>query len=181
MADKSKRRKLLLLLLLHRRRKSTRMGLKSHWVRETFRSRTALGECHALIQETRLVDHTSFYKYFHMSPMKFDELLSYIGPVITRKVNRMRRPIGKLEIQFHTVTVGFLFLLGLSVVGGTFSKSAISFYQKKTLYHCWYHSLIVIIYFLLAVLIFRFLWDLHQFFVFFGILLVCHMTWLLDS
>lgn len=103
MANKSKRRKLLLLLLLHRRRKSTRIGLKSHWVREIFRSRTALGECHALIQETRLVDHTSFYKYFHMSPMKFDGLLSYIGPVITRKVNRMRRPIS-LEIIGNSIS-----------------------------------------------------------------------------
>ena len=60
----------------------------------------------------------------------------------------------KVEIQFHTVTVGFLFLLGLSVVGGTFSKSVIPFYQNITLHHCWYHSLIVVIYFLLAVLIF---------------------------
>lgn len=98
------------------------MGLRSHWVRVIFQSRTSLGEYYALIQEKRLVDHTSFYKYFHMSPTKFDELLSYIGAVIAR----MRRPMSPGESLAVTLrylvtgdsmqTISFSYRLGHSTV-----------------------------------------------------------------
>ena len=61
-----------------------------------------------------------------MSPQKFDELLSYIGPVITRKVTRMRRPISpgeRLDITLHYLvtdesmqTISFSYRLGHSTL-----------------------------------------------------------------
>ena len=42
-----------------------------------------------------------------MSPRMFDELFSYIGPVITRKVTTMRRPISPKE----RLAVTFLYLV----------------------------------------------------------------------
>ena len=85
-----------------------------------------MGEYHALIQEMRLFDHSSFYKYFHMSPAKFDELLSRVGPVISRRVTRMREPISPGERLAVTLrflvtgdsmqTISFSFRLGHSTV-----------------------------------------------------------------
>ena len=76
------RRKLLLLLLLLRRR-WMKKRVRSSWIREIFHTRTEMGEYHALISEMRFVDHESFYRYFHMTPSRFDSLLSLVGPLIT--------------------------------------------------------------------------------------------------
>ena len=83
MADINHRRRLLLLLLLLRRRRRKHQKRTRSWVREIFQCRATMGEYHALIHEMRLVDHSSFYKYFHMTPMRFDDLLSRVGPAIT--------------------------------------------------------------------------------------------------
>ena len=79
MADITQRRRmLLLLLLLHRRRKKRQLVKRSKWVREIFELRAMFGEYHALIREMRVVDHTSFYRYFHMTPDRFDDLLGQL-------------------------------------------------------------------------------------------------------
>ena len=62
-----------------------------------FKCRSMLGEYHHLIQEMRLVDHSSFYRYFHMSPVMFDDLLRRVGPVITRKTTQLRSPVSPGE------------------------------------------------------------------------------------
>ena len=88
MADYNYRRHLLLLLLLlRRRRRRYQRVIRSTWVRDIFWSRVNRGDYHALINEMRLVDHESFYKYFHMTPHRFDTLLSLVGPALTRQNN----------------------------------------------------------------------------------------------
>ena len=86
-------RRLLLLLLLIRRRRRRRRERKCIWVRDIFKKRLQLGEYHSLINEMRLTDHQSFYRYFHMSPERFAHLLSLVGPAITRQTTSFRQPI----------------------------------------------------------------------------------------
>ena len=97
MADYNYRRRLLLLLLLLRRRRRYQRVIRSTWVRDIFQSRVNRREYHALINEMRLVDHESFYKYFHMTPHRFDTLLSLVGPALTRQTTQMRTPISPGE------------------------------------------------------------------------------------
>ena len=105
-----------------------RKRARSLWVREIFQRRTEMGEYHALISEMRLVDHESFYRYFHMTPQRFDNLLSLVGPLITRQATVMRSPISAGERLAVTIrylvtgdamqTISFSFRLGHSTVCG---------------------------------------------------------------
>ena len=78
---------LLLLLFLHRRRQQQK---KRIWVRRINHHREKKGEYNSLINEMRLFDHESFYKYFRMTPSRFDHLLSLIGPCITKESTTFR-------------------------------------------------------------------------------------------
>ena len=123
------RRKLLLLLLFLRRHKRKRQRkLRSSWVRQIFQCRSTMGEYHALVQEMRLFDNDSFYKYFHMSPVTFNNLLIKLIPVISRKTTPMRSPVPPGERLAVTLrylvtgdsfqTISFSFRLGHSTVCG---------------------------------------------------------------
>ena len=80
----------------------------------------------SLIQEMRLVDHSSFYRYYHMSPAAFDNLLSCVSPSITKQSTRLRKPISAGErlvvaLQYMVTddsmqTISFSFCLGQSTV-----------------------------------------------------------------
>ena len=93
----NRRRLLVLWLLVRRIQKRKRGRQRRHWIREIFLNRARFGEYHTLISEMRLVDHESFHKYFHMSPMMFDDLLSRIGPAITKQTTQFRCPISAGE------------------------------------------------------------------------------------
>ena len=119
------RRRLLLLLLLRRRRSRLR---KRTWVRKINIKRREKGEYHALIQEMRLSDQDtcSFYKYFRMSPQRFDHLLGIVGPSLTRQHTNFRSPISPGERLAVTLrflatgdsmqTIAFSYRLGHSTV-----------------------------------------------------------------
>ena len=117
------RRRLLLLLLLRRRRSRLR---KRTWVRKINIKRREKGEYHALIQEMRLSDKDSFYKYFRMSPQRFDHLLGVVGPSLTRQHTNFRFPISPGERLAVTLrflatgdsmqTIAFSYRLGHSTV-----------------------------------------------------------------
>ena len=87
-----------------------------------------MGEYHGLINEMRLVDHESYYKYFHMTPTRFDNLLSLVGPLITRQTTIMRAPVSAGERLAVTIrylvtgdsmqTISFSYRLGHSTVCG---------------------------------------------------------------
>ena len=102
------------------------------WVRRIFKSRDTKGEYHALISEMRLVDHESFYRYFHMTPQRFSQLLSLVGPSITRQdthlhvhVRKAITPGERLAITIRYLvtgdsmkTISFSYRVGHSTVGG---------------------------------------------------------------
>ena len=85
-----------------------------------------MGEYHSLIKEMRLVDHFSFYKYFHMSPSRFDDLLSRVKPFIVRKTTQLREPVSaeeRLSVNLRFLvtgdsmqTISFSYRLGHSTV-----------------------------------------------------------------
>ena len=50
-----------------------------------------------LINEMRLVDHERFYRYFHMTPQRFDSLLSIVGPLLSCQTTLMRSPVSAGE------------------------------------------------------------------------------------
>ena len=66
---------------------------KRLWVRSIFKCRTTKGEYHSLIEEMRLSDHESFFRYFHMTPERFSHLLSLVGPSIRCQDTRFRQAI----------------------------------------------------------------------------------------
>ena len=91
------RKRLLLILLLVRRRRRRRRRQRQFWVRAIFQTRRTRGEFHSLVNEMRLGDHQSFYRYFHMSPQRFNHLLSSVGPTITLQTTNFRQPISAGE------------------------------------------------------------------------------------
>ena len=77
---------LLLLLLLwwrHRRNKATRR--RRFWVRPIIRRRVRQEEYHNLLQEVRLCDAESHFRYLRMSRRTFDHLLAKVGPFLRRR------------------------------------------------------------------------------------------------
>ena len=94
-----------LLVLWRRIQKRKRGRQRRHWIREIFLNRARFGEYHTLISEMRLVDHESFHKYFHMSPMMFDDLLSRIGPAITKQTTQFQCPI---HVQKYVVILPYI-------------------------------------------------------------------------
>ena len=75
------RKKAILLLLLLRRRRSRKNRLfnsRREWVRSIFKRRRQQGEFHNLLQELRLVDPDSHFRYLRMSKETFDDLLRMV-------------------------------------------------------------------------------------------------------
>lgn len=66
---------LVLFLALRRRRRRKK---RSMWVRPIFRLRRQQGEYHNLLQEIRLSDPDSHFRYMRMSKDRFDSLLAEV-------------------------------------------------------------------------------------------------------
>ena len=77
-------RRVLLLALLHRRRKRRRRERKM-WVRPIFMQRRQQGEYSNLLQEMRLSDPQSHFRYLRMSKERFDILLSQVVPLLAKR------------------------------------------------------------------------------------------------
>ena len=91
--DQDDRDTLALILVLRRRRQQRQ---RIHWVHPIHRLRRTHGEFHRLVQELRL-DNYQFQRYFRLSVEQFDDLLSRVGPGITRQDTVMREAIGPAE------------------------------------------------------------------------------------
>ena len=94
-----------------------------------FKSRAIEGGYHALIQEMKLRDHESFYRYFHMTPQRFAHLLWLVGPSIERKNTQLRAampPDERLAITLicylvtgdSMQTISFSYHVGHSTMSG---------------------------------------------------------------
>ena len=66
----------IILGILHRRRRHRRV--KKVWISSIFTKRRQQGEFHNLLQEMRLSDPESHFKYLRMSKEQFDFLLSKV-------------------------------------------------------------------------------------------------------
>lgn len=85
------------MLLRRRIKRRQQKYKKDFWVRNIFQERTSEGEYNLLVQDLRLFDHLYFFQCFRMTPTTYKKLLSWVGPLITRKSTRMREPIGASE------------------------------------------------------------------------------------
>ena len=65
-------------LLRRRRRRRCRRTYRRMWVRPIYRRRRQQGDYHNLLQEMRLSDPESHFKFLRMSREKFDSLLQMV-------------------------------------------------------------------------------------------------------
>ena len=70
--------KINVVISLLRRRRSKRRAMRRVWVRPIYRMRRQQGDFHNLLQEMRLNDPESHFKYLRMSKEKFDSLLQMV-------------------------------------------------------------------------------------------------------
>ena len=77
------RRVLLLLLLRRRRARRNSSRNRSVGVRSIFRRRQQQGEYHNLLQELRLCDPDSHFKYMRMSRQVFDKLVEKVSSILS--------------------------------------------------------------------------------------------------
>eukprot|EP00112_Aurelia_sp_Birch-Aquarium-sp1_P018164 Seg4296.2 transcript_id=Seg4296.2/GoldUCD/mRNA.D3Y31 product="putative nuclease HARBI1" protein_id=Seg4296.2/GoldUCD/D3Y31 len=101
----------LIYAYYRRRIRSIKLNQKRRifWVREVYRDRDEKGEFSMLVQELCLHDHEYFFQCFRMLPTKFEELLSFIAPDITKRSTTMREPISadqRLIITLRYLTTG---------------------------------------------------------------------------
>ena len=75
MGRKRLKKLLFLAVLYRRRRRRLCTSNRRFWVRQIFTKRREQGEFHNLIQEMRLVDPESHFRYLRMSKYTFDDLL----------------------------------------------------------------------------------------------------------
>ena len=68
----------VVISLLRRRRRRKRRAMRRVWVRPIYRMRRQQGDFHNLLQEMRLNDPESHFKYLRMSKEKFDSLLQMV-------------------------------------------------------------------------------------------------------
>ena len=78
------RKTLYLLLLYYLKIKRRQKYKKSMWVRKLFRERKTKGAFSLFIKYVQLFDHEYFFKFFRMTPTKYEHLLSLIAPASTK-------------------------------------------------------------------------------------------------
>jgi len=79
-----KRKRILImnLVLLHHKKQKSEGGA---WVRKISEDCTKKGKFHLLVRVLRLHHHQYFFRCFHMSPSMFEELLSFIAPIVIKE------------------------------------------------------------------------------------------------
>ena len=76
------------------------------WVRKIYKMRERKGAYNTLVQEMRTEDREEHFRFFRMSPERFDHLLSLVSPYITKKNTNFRKAISAAERL--AVTLRFL-------------------------------------------------------------------------
>lgn len=96
---------------------------RQFWVRQIYRERKQKGEYHSLVKQVKLLDHEIFFQMFRMSATKFEELLRFIAPHITKDCLR-REPI--MPEERLSVTLRYL------VTGDSFKTISSSYRMSDT-------------------------------------------------
>ena len=104
--SKLSRRTLYLLLLQHLKEKKNLKYRKRMWVRQLFKERETKGAFNLLVKDMALYDQEYFFKFFRMTPTKYEQLLQLVAPAIT-KCSIRREAIGPSERL--TVTLKYIF------------------------------------------------------------------------
>ena len=76
------------------------------WVRKLFRERKTKGAFSLFIKDMQLFDHEYFFKFFRMTPTKYEHLLSLIAPAITK--SSLRRETIRANARLM-VTLRYIF------------------------------------------------------------------------
>ena len=101
---------ILSILLLHRQKRNRGIvsRKKRMWIRKLFQERRSKGLYNVLVKDLMLFDHEYFFKAFKMSPTRFEELLSWIAPLISKssKVRDVTGPSERLCITLWYLTSG---------------------------------------------------------------------------
>ena len=112
------------------RRRQKRKTQRKMWVRGIFAQRQERGEYHTLLQEMRLTDNQSHFRYLRMSKQRFDRLLALVGPLISRRAyfsevracitpaERLALTVRYLATGNSQVSLSFSFRIGKSTVCG---------------------------------------------------------------
>lgn len=82
---------------------------RSVWVRKWIRRREHLGASNTLLRELAVEDTTEYFKFLRMEPIKFDQLLTKITPLIKKTDTVMREaitPKTKLQITLRYMSTG---------------------------------------------------------------------------
>ena len=106
--------KIILLIILRRRlraRKAVKKYKKRMWVRELFKHREEKSEYNILVKDLRLFDSEFFFKSFRMSPRTFEELLSWVAPLIEKSpIPFFTLKLFNFENNFNLKVAQFLWL-----------------------------------------------------------------------
>ncbi|KAJ8945479.1 hypothetical protein NQ314_009232 [Rhamnusium bicolor] len=99
----------LLLCELEKICKEKRKKKRSLWIRAWISRRNRLGASSTLLKELSLEDKEAYKNHLRMTPEKFDELLSIVGPKIQKQSTWFRQPKSartKLEITLRYLASG---------------------------------------------------------------------------
>lgn len=91
------RKKILLLILIRKRAVRKNISRRKIWVRKLYQEREQKGEFNLLIKDLILFDSEIFFQYFRMTPTILEQLLSILGPSITKKDTNMREAVSAKE------------------------------------------------------------------------------------
>lgn len=100
-----KKNKYLLLWMILQEKKSNR-NRKRFWVRKLFLERKSKGAFNLMVRDMKLFDEEYFFKFFRMTPTRYEELLQLVAPSIT-KCSLRREAIGASERLI--VTLKYIF------------------------------------------------------------------------
>ena len=94
---------------------------RKFWVRDIFMERKQKGEFHLLVQQAKMVDEELFFAMFRMGPSKFEELLGYVAPYITRDSTKREaiQPNERLSVTLRYLVTGDAF----NTIGNSYRMS----------------------------------------------------------
>ena len=77
--DRERELEIVLVLALYLQQRRRRKCSRSMWIRGIFTRRQQQGEYHQLLQEMRMADPESHFRYLRMSKERFDSLLAMVS------------------------------------------------------------------------------------------------------
>lgn len=139
--DEVEEEDMLLMTLLFRRRRLRRERKVSRrmWVRDMFKLRKKKGAFENLVQEMRTSDREAHFRFFRMSPERFDHLLSLVSPLISKEDTNFRKSISAgerlaLTLRFlasgdSQISLHYLFRISRKSVSRIISETCVAIYQ----------------------------------------------------